>query len=144
MSTATNKTTKMSLTGYTSSLQARSRQKLYQWALSELLSKGYSRRIINTAILRALKKFKGRKLLFISWVQNAPSYRQSTRFDPQKQSSFVLNQAAPAMASLLRKKGYGDEAVDKLVGLMITHAGDTGHCSIAGLWQSAKDWPAVS
>ena len=135
--------TEISLAGYTSSQQAKARQKLYQWALTELQAKGYSRRIINTAILRALKDFKGRKLLFISWVQNVPSYRQSNRFDSQKQSAFILNQASPAMASVLRKKGYGEEAVHKLVGLMITHAGDTGHCSIAGLWQSAKDWPVA-
>lgn len=136
-----NKVTKLSLPSYDSSRQAKARQRLYQWALTELLAKGYSRRIINTAIMRALKKFKGRKLAFISWVQSTPSYCQKPSFDPQKQSSFILNQVAPAMGSMLIKKGYSHSAVDKLVGLMITHAGDTGHCSIAGLWQSAKDWP---
>ncbi|MET4692297.1 hypothetical protein [Endozoicomonas lisbonensis] len=138
-----NKTTSNTLAHDSSSQQAKARQRLYQWALTELQAKGYSNKIINTAILRALKDFQGRKLAFINWVLNTPSYRQNSQFDPQKQSSFIINQAAPAMASLLRKKGYVDEAVDQLVGLMISHAGDTGHCSIAGLWQSAKDWPVV-
>ncbi|AMO54293.1 hypothetical protein GZ77_22195 [Endozoicomonas montiporae] len=138
-----NITTTVVLSENTPAHQTRVKQNLCRWALIELQAKGYSNRVINTAIIRALKDFQGRKLEFIRWVHNTPSYRQNSSFDPKKQSTFISKQAVPAMASVLKKKGYVDNAVEKLVHLMISHAGDTGQCSIASLWQSAKDWPAI-
>lgn len=127
----------------TSSPASRARQRLYKWALKELLAKGYARSAINQSILSGLRQVDGNKLDFIRWIQGKPSYHEPEQFDPRKHSSFVINQVAPAIEFNLKSKGYGNAAIQRITGMMLTDAGDTGHCSIASLWKSVKDWPAA-
>ena len=123
---------------------AKARQRLYKWALKELLAKGYARRAINKTIIQALKQVDGNKLAFIRWIQSKPSYHKPEQFDLCKHSSFVINQVTPAIEFNLGSKGYGDAAIQRITGLILANAGDTGYCSIADLWKSTKEWPKAS
>ena len=133
----------LSVASSSGSKASRSRQLLCRWALKELLAKGYSRRAINRAIIHALKQSEENKLAFIKWVQKKPSYHQSRLFNPERHSAFVMNQVTPAIEFSLKNKGYGQEAIEQITGMMLTNAGDSGHCSIAKLWKSASNWPAA-
>ena len=121
----------------------KARRHLYRWALKELLAKGYSRRAINKTIIQSLKHSEGHKLAFIKWVQGRLSYWQSQNYNPDRHSSFILNQLTPAIELNLRDKGYGEAAIQRITGVMLASAGDTGYCSIAKLWKSTKSWPAA-
>ena len=114
---------------------------LYQWALRELVAKGYSARASDKAISKALYQLQGRKVEFIEWVNDKPAYISPEQKKLLRDKSFVQCQLTRAVNRILIDKGYPAVAARTLAHKLIEHGGGVEHCDINAVLSAARQWP---
>ena len=114
---------------------------LYHWALRELSAKGYSARASDKAISKALYQLQGRKVEFIKWVNDKPSYESLEQKRLRKGKSFVECQLTRAVNHILKEKSYPNEVARDLARRLIQHGGGPEHCDISAVLSAARHWP---
>lgn len=115
---------------------------LYQWALHELLSKGYCQKAAGKAIYRVMSLYSKQQKPFIEWVNQTPSYKDSELYAQKRGELFIKKQLIPAAARVLTRKGYTPEAARHIAELLVTHSGGPANCDLATVWKTAQQWPA--
>ncbi|MRI33373.1 hypothetical protein EOPP23_10290 [Endozoicomonas sp. OPT23] len=115
---------------------------LYQWALRELIAKGYSARASDKAISKALYQLQGRKIEFVKWVNDKPSYESLEQKALLREKAFVKCQLTRTVYRILTRKGYSHSAAKDLTKRLIQHSGGPEHCDINAVLAAARHWPS--